>query len=316
MAGGLNDLELETLDEVNLSDSPPLAARPPPAVPARRARRIVSSVALGVTLVLALITWVSLRVDTPPKARAAPDLVSTPPAAAADVPEIITPVAVPYGRPHPSSHAAMHAHHRHAHNHTHNHTRPHVSPVADVAPVSEIVEAALPAAPVEPPLLDLLSAPLDLEVSDTAATEMQEVQSVADAAATLLSTPLEGSETAATEDVQSAAVADAAAAALVDAMAALKEAQAAVAAAEEPIDIQSVSESERRLQEVEMEEPIQAPTPREQEDEPIQAPTPREPEDAEPEIVTPAITRRRLRGGGGGASWRARLLRRLAEATY
>ena len=61
---GLNDLELETLDEVNLS--PPLAPRPPPAVPARRARRIVSGVALGVTLVLALITWVSLRVDTPP----------------------------------------------------------------------------------------------------------------------------------------------------------------------------------------------------------------------------------------------------------
>ena len=29
MAGGLNDLELETLDEVNLSDSPPQAARPP-----------------------------------------------------------------------------------------------------------------------------------------------------------------------------------------------------------------------------------------------------------------------------------------------
>ena len=103
MAGGLNDLELETLDEVNLS--PQQAPRPPPAVPARRARRIVSSVAIGVTLVLALITWVSLRVDTPPKARAAPDLVSTPPAAAADVPEIITPVAVPYGRPHASSHA-------------------------------------------------------------------------------------------------------------------------------------------------------------------------------------------------------------------
>ena len=162
--------------------------------------------------------------------------------------------------------------------------------------------------------LDLLSAPLDFKVSDTAATEMQEVQSVADAAATALLTPLEGSETATTEDVQNA-VADAAATALVDAMAALKEAQAAVAAAEEPIDIQSVSESERRLQEVEMEEPIQAPTPREQEDEPIQAPTPREPEDAEPEIVTPAITRRRLRGGGG-ASWWARLLRRLAEATY
>ena len=183
--------------------------------------------------------------------------------------------------------------------------------MADVAPVSEIVEAL--AAPVAPPLLDLLSAPLDLEVSDTAATEMQEVQSVADAAATALLTPLEGSETAATEEVQST-VADAAAA-LVDAMAALKEAQAAVAAAEEPIDIQSVSESERRLQEVEMEEPIQAPTPREQEDEPIQAPTPREPEDAEPEIVTPAITRRRLRGGGG-ESWWARLSRRLAEATY
>ena len=103
MAGGLNDLELETLEEVNLS--PPLAPRPPPAVPARRARRVVSSVAIGVTLTLALITWVSLRVDTPPKARAAPDLVSTPPAAAADVPEIITPVAVPYGRPHASSHA-------------------------------------------------------------------------------------------------------------------------------------------------------------------------------------------------------------------
>ena len=154
--------------------------------------------------------------------------------------------------------------------------------------------------------LDLLSAPLDFKVSDTAATEMQEVQSVADAAATALLTPLEGSETATTEDVQNA-VADAAATALVDAMAALKEAQAAVAAAEEPIDIQSVSESERRLQEVEMEEPIQAPTPREQEDEPIQAPTPREPEDAEPEIVTPAITRRRLRGGGG-ASWWARLV--------
>ena len=162
--------------------------------------------------------------------------------------------------------------------------------------------------------LDLLSAPLDFKVSDTAATEMQEVQSVADAAATALLTPLEGSETATTEDVQNA-VADAAATALVDAMAALKEAQAAVAAAEEPIDIQSVSESERRLQEVEMEEPIQAPTPREPEDEkPIQAPTPREPDDAEPEIVTPAITRRRLRGGGG-ASWWARLLRRRAEAT-
>ena len=102
MAGGLNDLELETLEEVNLS--PQLAARPPPAVPARRARRLGSGVALGVTLILALITWVSLRVDTPPKARAAPDLVSTPPAAA-DVPEIITPVAVPYGRPHASSHA-------------------------------------------------------------------------------------------------------------------------------------------------------------------------------------------------------------------
>ena len=93
MAGGLNDLELETetLEEINLSPQP--AARPPPAVPARRARRIVSGVALGVTLVLALITWVSLRVDTPPKARAAPDLVSTPPAAA-DVPEVVTPVAV------------------------------------------------------------------------------------------------------------------------------------------------------------------------------------------------------------------------------
>ena len=166
MPGGLNDLELETLDEVNLSDSPQLAARPPPAVPARRARRIVSSVALGVTLVLALITWVSLRVDTPPKARAAPDLVSTPPAA------------------------------------------------ADV-----------------------------------------------------------------------------------------------------PVDIQSVSESERRLQEVEMEE-VQAPTPREPEDEePVQAPTPREPEDAEPEIVTPAITRRRLRGGGGESWWRS-LSRRLAEAAH
>ena len=38
-------------------------------------------------------------------------------------------------------------------------------------------------------------------------------------------------------------------------------------------------------------------------------------QDEEPEIVTPAITRRRLRGGGG-ASWWARLLRRLAEATY
>ena len=60
MAGGLNDLELETetLDEVNWSDSPQLTARPPPAMPARRARRIVSGVALGVTLVLALITWV------------------------------------------------------------------------------------------------------------------------------------------------------------------------------------------------------------------------------------------------------------------
>ena len=308
MAGGLNDLELETetLDEVCLSPLPAARRRPVKptqgeldAPPARGARRLGSGVALGVTLILALITWVSLRVDTPPKARAAPDLVSTPPAAA-DVPEIITPVAVPYGRPHASSHAAQHAHHRHAHNHTHNHTRSHVSPVVE----------ALPAAPVEPPLLDLLSAPLDLEVSDTAATEMQEVQSVADAAATALLTPLEGSDTAATEDVQSA-VADAAATALVDAMAALKEAQAAVAAAEEPIDIQSVSESERRLQEVEFDggEPIQAPTPREPEDEePIQAPTPREPEDEEPEIVTPAITRRRLRGGGGGASWWARLL--------
>ena len=144
MAGGLNDLELETLEEVNLS--PPLAPRPPPAVPARRARRIVSSVAIGVTLVLALITWVSLRVDTPPKARAAPDLVSTPPAAAADVPEIITPVAVPYGRPHPSSHAAQHAHHRHAHNHTHNHTRSHASP-APAAGVQMKGSAQISAAP-------------------------------------------------------------------------------------------------------------------------------------------------------------------------
>ena len=97
-------------------------------------------------------------------------------------------------------------------------------------------------------------------------------------------------------------------------MAALKEAQAAVAAAEEPIDIQSVSENasgaSRKCQSTERRE---APTPREPEDEePIQAPTPRE--DEEPEIVTPAITRRRLRGGGG-ASWWARLLRRLAEAT-
>ena len=292
MAGGLNDLELETetLDEVCLSPLPAARRRPVKptqgeldAPPARGARRLGSGVALGVTLVLALITWVSLRVDTPPKARAAPDLVSTPPAAA-DVPEAASVVA-----PH-------RVHHRHAHNHSHahNHTRPHYSPAANVAPVS--VEEARPAAPVEPPLLDLLSAPLDLKVSDTAATEMQEVQSVADLAATALLTPLEGSETATAEEVQST-VADAAAAALVDAMAALKEAQAAVAAAEEPIDIQSVSESERRLQEVEMEEPIQAPTPREQEDEPIQAPTPREPEDAEPEIVTPAITRRRrLRG--------------------
>ena len=291
MAGGLNDLELETLDEVNLSDSPPLAARPPPAVPARRARRIVSSVALGVTLVLALITWVSLRVDTPPKARAAPDLVSTPPAAAADVPEIITPVAVPDGRPHPSSHAAMHAHHRHAH----NHTRPLGSPAATAAEALATKAQSIPVG-------DLLDPP---------------VSEMATAAEAIPAEAVEVSEPATTEDVQSA-VADAAAVALDEAMAALKEAQAAVAAAEEPIDIQSVSESERRLQEMSIdgEEEVQATTPREPEDEePIQAPTPREP-DEEPEIVTPAITRRRLRGGGGGASWRARLLRRLAEATY
>ena len=37
----------------------------------RGARRLGASVALGVTLVLALITWVSLSVDTPPKARIA-----------------------------------------------------------------------------------------------------------------------------------------------------------------------------------------------------------------------------------------------------
>ena len=288
MAGGLKDLELETLEEVNLS--PQLAARPPPAVPARRARRIVSGVALGVTLTLALITWVSLRVDTPPKARAAPDLVSTPPAAA-DVPEVVTPVAVPYGRPHPSSHAAMHAHHRHAH----NHTRPHGSPAAAAAEALATKAQSIPVG-------DLLDPP---------------VSEMATAAEEIPAEAVEVSETATTEDVQSA-VADAAAVALDEAMAALKEAQAAVAAAEEPIDIQSVSESERRLQEMSIdgEEEVQAPTPREPEDEePIQAPTPREPEDEEPEIVTPAITRRRLRGGGG-ASWWARLLRRLAEATY
>ena len=288
MAGGLNDLELETLEEINLS--PQLAARPPPVVPARRARRIVSGVALGVTLTLALITWVSLRVDTPPKARAAPDLVSTPPAAA-DVPEIITPVAVPYGRPHPSSHAAQHAHHRHAH----NHTRPHGSPAAAAAEALATQAQSIPVG-------DLLDPP---------------VSEMATAAEEIPAEAVEVSETATTEDVQSA-VADAAAVALDEAMAALKEAQAAVAAAEEPIDIQSVSESERRLQEMSIdgEEEVQAPTPREPEDEePIQAPTPREPEDEEPEIVTPAITRRRLRGGGG-ASWWARLLRRLAEATY
>ena len=288
MAGGLNDLELETLEEVNLS--PQLAARPPPAVPARRARRIVSGVALGVTLVLALITWVSLRVDTPPKARAAPDLVSTPPAAA-DIPEVVTPVAVSYGRPHPSSHAAPHAHHRHAH----NHTRPHGSPAAAAAEALATKAQSIPVG-------DLLDPP---------------VSEMATAAEEIPAEAVEVSETATTEDVQSA-VADAAAVALDEAMAALKEAQAAVAAAEEPIDIQSVSESERRLQEMSIdgEEEVQAPTPREPEDEePIQAPTPREPEDEEPEIVTPAITRRRLRGGGG-ASWWARLLRRLAEATY
>ena len=288
MAGGLNDLELETLEEINLS--PQLAARPPPAVPARRARRIVSGVALGVTLTLALITWVSLRVDTPPKARAAPDLVSTPPAAA-DVPEVVTPVAVPYGRPHPSSHAAMHAHHRHAH----NHTRPHGSPAAAAAEALATKAQSIPVG-------DLLDPP---------------VSEMATAAEEIPAEAVDVSEPATTEEVQSA-VADAAATALVDAMAALKEAQAAVAAAEEPIDIQSVSESERRLQEMSIdgEEEVQAPTPREPEDEePIQAPTPREPEDEEPEIVTPAITRRRLRAGGG-ASWWARLLRRLAEATY
>ena len=280
MAGGLNDLELETLEEVNLS--PQLAARPPPAVPARRARRIVSGVALGVTLVLALITWVSLRVDTPPKARAAPDLVSTPPAAA-DIPEVVTPVAVSYGRPHPSSHAAPHAHHRHAH----NHTRPHGSPAAAAAEALATKAQSIPVG-------DLLDPP---------------VSEMATAAEEIPAEAVEVSETATTEDVQSA-VADAAAVALDEAMAALKEAQAAVAAAEEPIDIQSVSESERRLQEMSIdgEEEVQAPTPREPEDEePIQAPTPREPEDEEPEIVTPAITRRRLRGGGG-ASWWARLL--------
>ena len=296
MAGGLNDLELETetLDEVCLSPLPAARRRPVKptqgeldAPPARGARRLGSGVALGVTLVLALITWVSLRIDTPPKARAAPDLVSTPPAAA-DVPEIITPVAVPYGRPHASSHAAQHAHHRHAH----NHTRPLGSPAATAAEALATKAQSIPVG-------DLLDPP---------------VSEMATAAEAIPAEAVEVSEPATTEDVQSA-VADAAATALVDAMAALKEAQAAVAAAEEPIDIQSVSESERRLQEVEMEEPIQAPTPREQEDEPIQAPTPREPEDAEPEIVTPAITRRRLRGGGDGASWWARLLRRPAEAT-
>ena len=290
MAGGLNDLELETetLDEVCLSPLPAARRRPvkptqgeldaPPA----RARRIVSSVALGVTLVLALITWVSLRVDTPPKARAAPDLVSTPPAAA-DIPEVVTPVAVSYGRPHPSSHAAPHAHHRHAH----NHTRPHGSPAAAAAEALATKAQSIPVG-------DLLDPP---------------VSEMATAAEEIPAEAVEVSETATTEDVQSA-VADAAAVALDEAMAALKEAQAAVAAAEEPIDIQSVSESERRLQEMSIdgEEEVQAPTPREPEDEePIQAPTPREPEDEEPEIVTPAITRRRLRGGGG-ASWWARLL--------
>ena len=274
MAGGLNDLELETLEEINLS--PQLAARPPPVVPARRARRIVSGVALGVTLTLALITWVSLRVDTPPKARAAPDLVSTPPATA-DVPEVVTPVAVPYGRPHPSSHAAMHAHHRHAH----NHTRPHGSPAAAAAEALATKAQSIPVG-------DLLDPP---------------VSEMATAAEEIPAEAVEVSEPATTEEVQSA-VADAAATALVDAMAALKEAQAAVAAAEEPIDIQSVSESERRLQEMSIDG-----------EEEVQAPTPREPEDEEPEIVTPAITRRRLRAGGG-ASWWARLLRRLAEATY
>ena len=291
MAGGLNDLELETetLDEVCLSPLPAARRRPVKptqgeldAPPARGARRLGSGVALGVTLILALITWVSLRVDTPPKARAAPDLVSTPPAAA-DVPEIITPVAVPYSRPHPSSHAAQHAHHRHAH----NHTRPLGSPAATAAEALATKAQSIPVG-------DLLDPP---------------VSEMATAAEAIPAEAVEVSEPATTEDVQSA-VADAAAVALDEAMAALKEAQAAVAAAEEPIDIQSVSESERRLQEMSIdgEEEVQAPTPREPEDEePIQAPTPREPEDEEPEIVTPAITRRRLRGGGG-ASWWARLL--------
>ena len=170
MAGGLNDLELETLEEINLS--PQLAARPPPAVPARRARRIVSGVALGVTLTLALITWVSLRVDTPPKARAAPELVSTPPATA-DVPEVVTPVAVPYGRPHPSSHAAMHAHHRHAH----NHTRPHGSPAAAAAEALATKAQSIPVGDLlDPPVSEMATAAEEIpaeavEVSETATTD-------------------------------------------------------------------------------------------------------------------------------------------------
>jgi len=262
-----------------------------------------------------LITWVSLRVDAPPKARPV-DLLSTdapaPEIAPLDAPEIASALLDVHGRPHAyhrhggeAEHChgdGCYAHHEHGGaQHAHNHTsRPLASPAADVAPVSEPAEAL----PTEPQAIPM-APPLDLELVPSAPLE-----------AITESLPMES------QDVQ--ILADTAASALAEAMAQLKAAQELVArAAEEPVlvvDIRSVSEGERRLQEMEVEEePIQAPTPREaEEEEPIQAPTPREeeepiqaptPREAEedsliqlptldellPEIETPAITRRRQR---------------------
>ena len=235
MAGGLNDLELEeTLDEIPLS--PPARGRATESdAPPQRAHRIGARAVVGIALVLALITWVSLQVDAPPKARPV-DLLSTDaPAleiAPLDAPEIASALHDVRGRPHAhhrhgeAEHCygdgGCHAHHEHGGaQHAHNHTsRPLNLPPADVAPVSEPAATALPTEPIP------VTPPLDLELVPPAPLD---------------ATAPEALPTEPPADIQ--IIADTAASALAEATALLRAAQEMVArAAEEPLDIRSVSD--------------------------------------------------------------------------
>ena len=264
MAGGLNDLELETLEEINLSlQGAPRGRR---LRCRRRARRIVSGVALGGTLTLALITSYSRYAAR--RAAPLPGVHSTGDGRRSGGRH---PVAVRMAAA-PSSHAAC--------------TR-------TIATRTTTRGRRLPAAAAAEVLATAQSIPVGIWDPPVSKWRPRRRRYP----------PKRWRRNQPRRNVQSA-VADAAATALVDAMAALKEAQAA-GAAEEPIDIQGVSESERRFQEMSIDGRQVA-----------QAPTPREPargrgaRDRDARDHAPAPPRRRRRVVG------ARLLRRLAEATY